>query len=150
MNSGNGEVTAEVVFVGYGVTAPELNYDDYKGIDVKGKIVMMNRDVPYKDVRNPEYAKWVRYCYHQYKAENAAQHGAAGMLYIDGNSANPNISYIENMIVCGIGPEPLADIFAGLGKDKQALTEQIDKSFKPASFRHRKNNDHKGKHHKPP
>ena len=47
MNSGNGEITAEVVFVGYGVTAPELNYDDYKGIDVKGKIVLMNRDVPY-------------------------------------------------------------------------------------------------------
>ena len=134
MNSGSGEVTAEVVFVGYGVTAPELNYDDYKGIDVKGKIVLMNRDVPYKDALNPEYAKWVRYCYHQYKVENAAQHGAAGMLYIDGNSANPNISYIENMIVCGIGPEPLADIFAGLGKTNTAITGQIDKSFKPASF----------------
>ncbi|HZM14122.1 MAG TPA: M28 family peptidase [Bacteroidales bacterium] len=134
MNSGSGEVTAEVVFIGYGVTAPELNYDDYKGIDVKGKIVLMNRDVPYKDALNPEYAKWVRYCYHQYKVENAAQHGAAGMLYIDGNSANPNISYIENMIVCGIGPEPLADIFAGLGKTNTAITGQIDKSFKPASF----------------
>jgi hypothetical protein len=56
------------------------------------------------------------------------------MLYIDGNSANPNISYIENMIVCGIGPEPLADIFAGLGKTNTAVTAQIDKSFRPASF----------------
>ncbi len=134
MNSGNGEVTAEVVWVGYGTTAPELNYDDYKNVDVKGKIVLMNRDVPYKDARNPEYAKWVQYCYHQYKAENAARHGAAGMLYIDGNSANPNISYIENMIVTGIGPEPLSDIFAGLGKDNRTLTGQIDKTFKPASF----------------
>jgi hypothetical protein len=134
MNSDSGEVTAEVVFVGYGVTAPELNYDDYKGIDVKGKIVLMNRDVPFKDARNREYAKWVRYCYHQFKVENAAQHGAAGMLYIDGNSANPNISYIENMIVCGIGPEPLADIFAGLGKTTTAVTGQIDKSLKPVSF----------------
>ena len=134
MNSGNGEVTAEVVFVGYGVTAPELNYDDYKGMDVKGKIVLMNRDVPYKDVRNPVYARWVKYCFHQYKVENAALHGAAGMLYIDGNSANPNISYIENMIVCGIGPEPLADIFSGLGKDNATVTAQIDKLFIPASF----------------
>ena len=134
MNSGNGEVTAEVVWVGYGVSAPELNYDDYKGIDVKGKIVLMNRDVPFKDVRNPEYAKWVKYCYHQYKVENAAAHGAAGMLYIDGNSANPNISYIENMIVCGIGPDPLSDIFAGLGKDNASLLQQTDKTFKPASF----------------
>jgi hypothetical protein len=134
MNSGSGEATAEVVWVGYGVTAPELNYDDYKGLDVRGKIVLMNRDVPYKDVRNPEYAKWVRYCYHQYKSENAAEHGAAGMLYIDGNSANPNISYLENLVVCGIGPEPLADIFAGLGKENKTLLEQIDKTFKPASF----------------
>ena len=92
MNSGSGEITAEVVFVGYGVTAPELNYDDYKGIDVKGKIVLMNRDVPYSDPRNPEYKKWVSYCYHQFKLENAVKHGAAGMLYIDGALANPNIS----------------------------------------------------------
>ncbi|MFZ2286223.1 MAG: M28 family peptidase [Bacteroidales bacterium] len=134
MNSGNGEVTAEVVWVGYGVSAPELNYDDYNGIDVKGKIVLMNRDVPFKDVRNPEYTKWVKYCYHQYKVENAAAHGAAGMLYIDGNSSNPNISYIENMIVCGIGPEPLADIFAGIGKDNASLLQQTDKTFKPTSF----------------
>jgi len=134
MNSGTGEVTAGVVYVGYGITAPELNYDDYKGIDVRGKLVLMNRDVPYKDVRDPEYAKWVKYCYHQYKVENAARHGAAGMLYIDGNIANPNISYVENMIVAGIGPDPLADIFAGLGKDNKSVLEQIDKSFKPASF----------------
>ena len=59
MNSGNGEVTAEVVYVGYGVSAPELNYDDYEGTDVKGKIVLMNMDVPYSDARNPEYKKWV-------------------------------------------------------------------------------------------
>jgi len=134
MNSGSGEVTAEVVFVGYGMTAPELNYDDYRGIDVKGKIVLMNRDVPYKDVRNPEYAKWVKYCYHQYKVENAARHGAAGMLYIDGNSANPNISYIDSMIVCGIGPTALADIFAGLGKNNLSVTAQIDKSLQASSF----------------
>ena len=114
MNSGSGEITAEVVFVGFGVTAPELNYDDYKGIDVKGKIVIMNRDVPYTDPRNPEYKKWVGYCYHQYKLENAVKHGAAGMLYIDGALANPNISYEPSIIVCGIGPQPLEDIFAGL------------------------------------
>ncbi len=134
MNSGSGEVTAEVVFVGYGVTAPELGYDDYKGIDVNGKIVLMNRDVPYKDVRNPEYSRWVSYCYHQYKVENAAAHGAIGMLYIEGNSANPNISYVEKMIVCGIGPTPLNDLFAGTGKTNALVQAQIDKSFRPASF----------------
>jgi hypothetical protein len=134
MNSGSGTVTAEVVFVGYGVTAPEHNYDDYKRVDVKGKIVLVNRDVPYKDTRNPEYARWVAYCYHQYKVENAARHGAAGFLYIDGNSANPNISYVPELIVAGIGPEPLADIFAGTGKNNAELMAGIDKTYKPVSF----------------
>ena len=139
MNSGSGEITAEVVFVGYGVTAPELNYDDYKGIDVKGKIVLMNRDVPYTDPGNPEYKKWVKYCYHQYKLENAVKHGAAGMLYIDGALANPNISYDPSIIVCGIGPQPLADIFAGLKTTNKDILAKITKTFKPASFTTGKN-----------
>jgi hypothetical protein len=139
MNSGNGEITSDVVFVGYGVSAPELNYDDYKGIDVKGKIVVMNRDVPFTDVRNPEYKKWVGYCYHQYKLENAVRHGAAGFLYIDGIGANPNISYDPSIIVCGIGPQVLADIFAGLKSSNTEVTEKIKKTFVPASFNTGKN-----------
>jgi len=134
MNSGSGEITADVVFVGFGVSAPELNYDDYKGIDVKGKIVLMNRDVPYTDPRNPEYKKWVAYCYHQYKLENAVKHGAAGFLYIDGIGANPNISYDASIIVCGIGADPLNDIFAGLKTTNKELTEKIIKTLKPSSF----------------
>jgi len=134
MNSGNGEISSEVVFAGFGVTAPELNYDDYKGINVKGRIVLVNRDVPYTDPGNPEYKKWVSYCYHQYKLENAVKHGAAGFLYIDGASANPNITYDPSIIVAGIGAEPLNDIFTGLKSTNQELTAQIRKTFKPASF----------------
>jgi hypothetical protein len=134
MNSGNGEITADVVFVGYGVTAPELNYDDYKGIDVKGKIVLVNRDVPYTDPRNPEYKKWVGYCYHQYKLENAVRHGAAGFLYIDGALGNPNISYDPSIIVSGLGPQPVNDIFAGLKTSNKELTDKMIKTLRPASF----------------
>jgi len=134
MNSGSGEITAEVIFAGYGVSAPELNYDDYKGINVKGKIVLINRDVPYSDPRNPEYKRWVAYCYHQYKLRNAVKHGAAGMLYIDGASANPNIAYDPSIIVCGIGQQPLDDIFAGLKTTNWEVLEKISKSFKPSSF----------------
>jgi len=134
MNSGTGEITAEVVFAGFGVTAPELGYDDYKGIDVKGKIVLVNRDVPPTDARNPEYSKWVKYCYHQFKLENAVRHGAAGFLYVDGASANPNISYDPSIIVSGIGLQPLADIFSGLNTTNAAVIEKIRKSITPASF----------------
>jgi len=134
MNSGNGEITAEVIFVGFGVTAPELNYDDYKGIDVRGKIVLMNRDVPHTNPRDPEYRKWVSYCYHQYKLENAVKHGAAGFLYIDGALANPNISYDPSIIVCGLGIQPVRDIFSGLKTTNEELISKIRKSFNPASF----------------
>jgi len=79
-------------------------------------------------------AEWVGYCYHQYKLQNAVRHGAAGMLYIDGASANPNISYDPSIIVCGIGPQPLADIFAGLKTTNKELLDKIIKTFKPASF----------------
>ncbi len=134
MNSGSGELTAEVVYVGYGITAPELNYDDYAGVDVEGKIVLVNRDAPFRNTRDPEYARWLPYCYHQYKVKNAHAHGAAGFLYIDGASANPNIAYIEDLIVKGIGSEPLNDIFDGTGKSNRELLAGINSSFRPASF----------------
>jgi hypothetical protein len=42
--SGDGSVTAEVIYAGYGITAPELGYDDFAGIDVKGKIILIERE----------------------------------------------------------------------------------------------------------
>ena len=45
---------SELVFVGYGVVAPEYNWDDYKGVDVKGKtLVMLVGDPPVPDPANP-------------------------------------------------------------------------------------------------
>lgn len=67
-------VTAPVVFVGYGVSAPELDYDDYTGIDVKGKIVAFVNGAPAMFPSNQ------RAYYSSSKAENAAVHGAIGTL----------------------------------------------------------------------
>src|SRR6266542_4940465 len=44
--SDDGEVEGELVFAGYGISAPELGYDDYAGLDVKGKIVLVAQDFP--------------------------------------------------------------------------------------------------------
>jgi len=134
MATGGGEITADVIFAGYGITAPELNYDDYNGIDVTGKIVLINRDVPYKNTSNREYSKWVKYCYHAEKLQNAVRHGARGLLYVDGNSANPNISYDPSIIVFGISATVCDDIFAVCNKDMAEILKGIDKNFKPASF----------------
>ena len=65
--SGSGEVTAEVIYVGYGITAPELGYDEYKDVDVKGKIVLMEREAPVSPREDPElFEKWRPYSFHQY------------------------------------------------------------------------------------
>ncbi|WP_128547379.1 M28 family metallopeptidase [Larkinella soli] len=73
-NQAVSEVSAPVVFVGYGVTAPELNYDDYKGIDVKGKIVAYFNGAPATFPSNQ------RAYYTSAKQENAAAHGAVGVI----------------------------------------------------------------------
>jgi len=133
--SGSGEVTAEVVYVGYGVTAPELGYDDYAGVDVKGKILLMEREVPVSPDDNPElFKKWRPYSFHQYKLENAVGHGAKGMLYNYGPIGNPNNSYREGFIYSHVGDAVVADIFAGTGRDHKAIVEKIGKTLKPQSF----------------
>jgi Zn-dependent M28 family amino/carboxypeptidase len=82
---------SELVFVGYGVVAPEYNWDDYKGLDVKGKtLVMLVNDPPVPDPSNASeldpktfggkamtyYGRWT------YKYDIGAQKGAAGVLLI--------------------------------------------------------------------
>ena len=133
--SGSGEATAEVVFVGYGITAPELGYDDYKGMDVKGKIVLMDREAPVSPDSNSElFKKWRPYSFHQYKLENAAAHGAKGMIYNYGPIGNPNNSYREGFIYSHVGGAVVADVFAGTGKAYKETMDKIRKELKPQSF----------------
>ena len=70
------EVQAEVVFVGYGIQAPEEDWDDFKGADVSGKVLLMLNDDPHWDPelfageRKLYYGRW------RYKYESAARQGA--------------------------------------------------------------------------
>jgi len=130
--SGSGEVTAGVIYVGYGITAPELSYDDYAGFDVKGKIVLMEREVPVSPDDNPElFKKWRPYSFHQYKLENAVAHGAAGMLYNYGPIGNPNNSYQQGFIYSHVGDTVVADIFAGTSRTPKETVQKIRKELKP-------------------
>jgi hypothetical protein len=136
--SASGEVKAEVIYVGYGITAPELNYDDYNGVDVKGKIVMMEREVPVSPETEPEeFKKWRPYSFHQYKAKNAAAHGAAGMLY-NYHIANPNCIFIENFVLTYVGKTIIADIFRGTGQTYEKVLENLQETRKPHSFNTKK------------
>ena len=84
------KVQAEMVFVGYGITAKDYGYDDYAGVDVKGKIVLVLRYEPSpKDARSP-FKKFPEYSGHsalRTKANNARDHGAIGMILVDLDNA---------------------------------------------------------------
>jgi len=71
-----------VVFAGFGVTAPELNYDDYAGIDAKGKIVLIFNHEPQEADSNSVFNGKgnTRYANNNYKLFNAQRHGAIALL----------------------------------------------------------------------
>ncbi|MGB5399327.1 MAG: M28 family peptidase, partial [Thermoanaerobaculia bacterium] len=73
---------AELVFVGYGIEAPEYDWDDIKGADLEGKVLLMMNNDPdwdpelFEGDRRLYYGRWT------YKYEVAARHGAAGAIII--------------------------------------------------------------------
>jgi Zn-dependent M28 family amino/carboxypeptidase len=73
---------AEIVFVGYGIVAPEYGWDDYKGVDLKGKVLLMMNNDPEDDPKlfagktRLYYGRW------DYKYDQAARTGAAGAIII--------------------------------------------------------------------
>jgi hypothetical protein len=71
-------VEAPIVFVGDGVTAPDQNYDDYQGIDAKGKIVALMAEAP-----NFESSLKAHYSSGEVKLRNAVAHGAVGVIVLD-------------------------------------------------------------------
>ena len=76
-------VDAEIVYVGYGIEAPEYNWDDYKGVDVKGKVLLMLVNEPPSD--DPKFFTGKALTYYgrwMYKYEQAARKGAIGAILI--------------------------------------------------------------------
>ena len=82
---GSGAVGAELVFAGYGITAPDLGYDDYAGLDVTGKIAVVLRKEPRRaDPESPfNGAKTSRFSYIQTKLRAARDAGAGAVLLVN-------------------------------------------------------------------
>jgi hypothetical protein len=131
-NSDTGTVTGEVVYVGYGITAPELGYDDYAGLDVRGRIVVIDSGVPFQG-EDDEFVQWVPYSYHQFKLDNAKRHGAAGLLY-NSKIANPNTSFNEGLVYCHIDQHVTDHLFFGTGRDHREVVNGIRESLRPGSM----------------
>ena len=88
--SDNGTVTGELAFVGWGITAKDINYDDYDGIDVKNKIVIVLSD---SLDGKPVESRFESYSTLRYKVSNARDHGAVGVIFVKRLSDSANIFY---------------------------------------------------------
>lgn len=82
---GSGSVEAPLVFAGYGISAPQHGYDDYDGLDVKGKVVVILRKEPQQE--DPDSAfngtRSSRHAYFSAKIANASEHGAAAVILVN-------------------------------------------------------------------
>jgi len=86
-------VEAPVVYAGFGVTAPEQNYDDYAGIDAKGKIVAILPGAPSQF----EPTMRAHYSSSAMKAANAVAHGAVGAIVLDSPAVEQNYPFKERV-----------------------------------------------------
>jgi Zn-dependent M28 family amino/carboxypeptidase len=145
---------ADLVFAGYGVVAPEYNWNDYAGLDVKGKIVLVMVNDPgfwsgdtslFKGKEMTYYGRWT------YKFAEAAKQGAKGCLIIHNtvaasypfsvqqNSFNTSRIQLDNRgkdvkncDVIGWVPETIANkLFAAGGYDSTLLIKANQRGFKP-------------------
>lgn len=131
-NSASGKVSGEIVYAGFGISAPELGYDDYKGLDVKSKIVLLDTGLPY--TKNDSILKqWEPYSYHRYKFKLAKDLGAAGLLYVS-KIANPNTSYLDGFVYAHISEQVAEELFASSGQKYADVHAGIMKNIQPNSI----------------
>ncbi|MRW85610.1 M28 family peptidase [Pseudoduganella sp. FT26W] len=156
---------ADLVFVGYGITAPDEQWNDYKGMDLKGKILVMMVNDPQPTAEQPNrfngkgltyYGRWT------YKFEEAQRQGAAGVLLIH---TTPTASYgwsvIQNswsgverfQLAAGtlgtqlqgwMTDDTARALFTAAGQDLDALRAAAEKKdFKPVPLAARLNGEMK-------
>jgi peptidase M28-like protein/PDZ domain-containing protein/PA domain-containing protein len=139
---------APLVFAGYGITAPEFNYDDYKGIDAAGKIVVVLRHEPQENDENSRFAgkQLTTHAEIVNKAINARNHGATGMLLVNDLGNHPGEP--DELIRFGTltGPEEMKlaalQVKASVvdewlkpgGQTLEGLRQAIDKDLSNHSF----------------
>lgn len=137
----NSTATSGVVFAGYGITSKDPAYDDYDGVDVKGKIALVLRWTPEGDHPHSPYTQYSQL---RFKAINARDKGAAGLVIV---AENPDfgkdaMSKLAFDNVAGDARIPVAAIsrkFADLllqseGTSLEGSQKAIDANKKPRSF----------------
>jgi hypothetical protein len=143
--SSSGAVSGPVVFVGYGATAEEFQYDDYAGVDVKDKIVVALRYEPAIFAKKSGDHGLTQHSSLITKAINARNHGAKGLIVLNGKLADKEEDLLTRFGSVS-GPEDAGIVFAQVkndvvdgwlkeaGKSAAEIQKQIDDSGKPDSL----------------
>ncbi|MFQ5600561.1 MAG: M28 family peptidase [Candidatus Krumholzibacteriia bacterium] len=138
-----GSLRASLVFVGYGITAPEYDYDDYAQVDVEGKIALALALEPGQNDSTSVFEGTVRTVHSDLrtKAMHAREHRAAGLLVVIGPLSEvpnrlaplkPETGYYPTGILAAhVGREALQQALPGV--DLEAWQGQIDAGGRPAS-----------------
>lgn len=141
MISSSGAATGDVVFVGYGITAPDLGYDDYAGVDARGKVVVaLSREPRSQDPASPFRRDDARhYTERDYKIINAREHGAAAILLAPhpasdrplpvAHGQSPSLGVLALAITRATAESLLASAGMRIGE----LADAIDRSLTPRS-----------------
>lgn len=143
--SSSGEANGPLVFAGYGVTADEFHYDDYAGLDVKGKIVVVLRYEPSGFAEKTGNHGLTQHSFFVTKAINARNHGARAVIVVNGKLGDGEEDLLTRFGSVS-GPENVGVILAQAkntaaeswfqmaGKSLKDVQEQINSTTKPASF----------------
>lgn len=127
--SASGSARAGTVFVGWGIHAPDLGYDDYAGVDVKGRFVLCFRGTPDAD------PKWIPHDAHRTRMRTAHDMGARGLVYIYPEViVNTNSDMIDGFFQALVSNETADQVLAEKGTSVAALQKQLRESKRPASM----------------
>ncbi len=140
--STSGKAEGEVVFAGYGISAKDLNHDDYEGLDVKGKVVLVLRYGPDGDDPKSPYSPFTAL---RYKATTARQNGAAAVLFVTGPrtkdvsddlvALRTDSSFTDAGLIAFSLKRPVAELlFKKSAKTLEEAQKTLDETRKPASF----------------
>lgn len=128
ISSGTADATAEVVFVGWGVSAPEDGYDDYAGIDVRGKIVLAFSGAPFTDEDKAYEAR-------RRARAVAKEKGAVGFITIAKPTGHPNGERWTEAFPSALLSETVADkILAEKKLNVADLKKDLQTYNRPLSF----------------
>jgi aminopeptidase YwaD len=137
--SSSGHLDAPLVFAGYGITDNDKHYDDYAGIDVTGKVVLIFRHEPNEKVEFSNHATFTE------KAVNAKMHGAKGVILVndvfahDGKDELPKFTIAAGPTDAGVFFVQVKDADADAwlkneGHSLDAAYQAIKKDGQPHSF----------------